>query len=202
MLTVWLQVGATIFLGLSGLWLAHSFRRRLRGALVDRAAAAYAKLWRLTEVTTPGTPDLLIGPTRRRDLAIAMDHWYFEDGNGMYLPTRTRLLFFAILLNLMEEDDERFSPASAKQRIRTTTGENLEALRSCLARRQTSLLRAQIKIDLGIDHQQAIFRYLRADETELLSECHIRNSRLGTIVTRFLLPGRVETLRCHCGTCP
>ena len=195
----WAEAAATLVLGIIGVWLANNFRRQARAALTDRTADAHAKLWEITGRCPPVAGSSQDAPVRAVRLKEMLDR-YFVAGNGMYLSTKSRTLFFAVLGTLGAEG-VGVQPASARARLGAMPEPDREAVLSCLARRQLSLLRTQLKTDLAIYSERSTFGHLRPEEIELLKECGIVRPYSARLVTRFLSTMRSRPSGCSCGSC-
>jgi hypothetical protein len=191
---------ATIFLGLVGLWIGNNYRRQMRSALTHQASESYARLWELTSVADPISGRPLTGEQMKR-LACDMSEWYFRDGNGMYLPTSTRRLFFALVENLDGQLD-RFTPVVSRERMRGQSGDELEFMRGCVCKRQVSLLRTQLKNDMAVYYSVATFNFLRDDEHALLAASGIRPRFTALPLAIFMGPSRHHLSLCLCRRCP
>ena len=196
----WLKDGATVILAFVGLWLANSYRLRMRASLSSRITDAYARLWTATRVRHPGD---LVEPADRQRLVDAMQAWYFDDGNGIFMPVTTRRLFHEVIKNLKATDVAALTCSSTRQNFAALSPDELSVGLSCVAKRYMSLLRTQIKTDIAIHVPSSTLRYLRADEYEVLSTSGIRLSLLERLSSRFrVLPSRGTVARCLCGHCP
>jgi hypothetical protein len=100
MVEAWFQIAATIFLGLVGLWVGYNYRYQIRLKLAEPQLDAYVRLWKLTSIATPSrtTP---LDRFERQGLSEAMRVWYFDEGNGILVPVRTRSVFLAYQSNLV-----------------------------------------------------------------------------------------------------
>jgi len=95
-----LIVNAAIALSIAGvgLYVAHSYRLQTRIRLLEVRVEAYRKLFGLTEITSPtrlGRPESLTDEEARA-LGKAIYDWYYENGNGLLMPNRTRLMLQAL----------------------------------------------------------------------------------------------------------
>jgi len=81
-----------------GLYAANSYRLQARIRLLEIRVEAYRKLFRLTEATSPtrlGRAESL-SEEEARALGKAIYDWYYENGNGLLMPNRTRLMLQAL----------------------------------------------------------------------------------------------------------
>jgi hypothetical protein len=191
---------ATFFLGTVGLWIGNSYRRHMRATLSVRAVEAYARLWEITAIanhkrTVPLTED------DRLALADAMVEWYFNSGDGMFMPTPTRKLFFAIVDNL-GLPVAGMHPKTVTVELARQPALIVDARRGCMCAREMSILRTQLKSDLTIYLGATTFVHLRSDERELLKECNVRPTLVSRIASAFSSPSRTKPFPCLCGLCP
>lgn len=88
-----------------GLYAANSFRLQTRIRLLEARVEAYRKLFEITEMTSPTR--LGRGETLSEDdakvLGKAIYDWYYENGSGLLMPNRTRLLLQEIQQTLQGE---------------------------------------------------------------------------------------------------
>lgn len=83
----------TLVIGGVGVYIANSFRLQTRIKLLEVRVEAYRKLFALTEITSPtrlGRGESL-SPEEAKVLGKAIYDWYYENGNGLLMPDRTRL---------------------------------------------------------------------------------------------------------------
>lgn len=88
-----------------GLYLANSFRLQTRIKLLEFRVDAYRKLFALTEITSPtrlGRGESL-SPEEAKSLGKEIYDWYYENGNGLLMPDRTRLKLQALQQRLQGE---------------------------------------------------------------------------------------------------
>lgn len=71
---------------------------------------AYRKLFALTEPTSPTRLDRgdSLSPEEAKALGKAIYDWYYENGNGLLMPNRTRLKLQALQQKLQGEPLRRF----------------------------------------------------------------------------------------------
>ena len=86
MVTEWVGIVVTVVLGVVGLYLANSYRRRAQVDLADARRGAYAELWKITKTAAPtrlrtGGEGVLSTKERER-LFKQLTDWYYKDGNG------------------------------------------------------------------------------------------------------------------------
>jgi hypothetical protein len=195
----WAEAAATLILGIIGLRVANNFRRQARTALTARTAEAHAKLWAIT-AHCPPTVQAPLDTNVCLLMAKEMSDWYFESGNGMYLSTKSRKLFFAVLGTLGAEGYS-LQPECARVRLDAFSETEREVALACLARREISLLRTQLKTDLAIYSERSTFGHLRSEEVALLKECGILWPFLTRMPARVLASSRSAPNACSCGTC-
>jgi hypothetical protein len=146
---------ATLGLAAVGAWLAHNYRRRMRLALAEARRTAYAELWQVTGVGAPtrldtAGPDGCLTRAERQDLYQSMTSWYYKNGNGMLLEVTTREVYLNAKHNLVCTI-RKFKPPDVWDTIRKDLPDlDEEQVRGVLSIRQLSLLRTQLKSDLGI----------------------------------------------------
>jgi hypothetical protein len=83
----WIGVAATNFLGVVGLYLTHSYRRRSKIEPAQSRRASYAAMWAITALAAPsrlepggaGTPT----PRQRESLHDSLTDWYYRNVNEM-----------------------------------------------------------------------------------------------------------------------
>jgi hypothetical protein len=151
-------------IALTGLYLAHSFRRNHRLRIAEQRLESYRALWELMEVARPTRKQPWEGrrPLEREEAARlynAMTHWYFGSGNGMLLTDRTKRLYLRA-----KERLGRYA-ASAGDDWRAGGFDRINEL---------SLLRFQMKRDLdlyGVFYDEE----LDANGIELLTSAGIRD---------------------------
>ncbi|MFI9818228.1 hypothetical protein [Saccharothrix variisporea] len=196
---MWSQAIGTAFLGVVGVWLAHNIRRQMRVKLAERQADAYVRLWTITAAASPSrtTP---LDVAERRELCAGMDRWYFDEGNGVFMPRLTRNLFVAAQSNLICPNDA-VQPGVLAEELAELPAADAERRRGCVSIRHLSLLRTQLKVDLslhlGFDHLSRIYPEDRA----FLRACGISDWRRPWRRRPLRAPGRVRPDSCLCGAC-
>jgi hypothetical protein len=197
------NVFETVLLGMIsviGLWLGNNYRRQLRMQLTEQVLRSYGKLWEISGLS-PSDRSTLPTDEERRQLAAEFESWYYAGGNGMFLPARTRNLFFAVKRNLTATPETIRPPVLAEYLSGLPQAE-AAGVASCSCNRQLSLLRSQLKQDLAFYTGGAHLKVLRPDEEELLQICGITTGRISRAV-RWLLPAsRPDFNPCVCGGCP
>ncbi|WP_426502813.1 hypothetical protein ACPPVO_34935 [Dactylosporangium sp. McL0621] len=108
----------------------------------------------------------------RGELYEAMMRWYFADGDGIFASAATRDLFVAVRTNLTGPVAS-LRPTVLAAELASLPDDRAERRRGCLAIRQASLLRMQLKADLSLHFGFRYYSTLRADERALLRECGI-----------------------------
>lgn len=92
-----------------GLYIANSFRLQARVRLIELRVEAYRKLFALTE---PSSPTRLgrgasLSPEEAKILGKQIYDWYYENGNGLLMPNRTRLVLQELQQKLQGEPLKR-----------------------------------------------------------------------------------------------
>lgn len=200
----WAQVAGVIFLGLVGLWLAHNYRRQIRLKLAERQVDAYVNLWKLTAVATPSqaTP---LNCTQRQELYDSITNWYYDDGNGIFVPVVTRNLFLAYRWNLICPVGQ-IMPSMIAERLAQLPDTDAERCRGCISIRHAILLRNQLKNDLDL-HASFVLYYneLHADDVAFLKSCgwspRWLPRRPPWRTQHFRSGGQVGPIPCVCGMC-
>jgi hypothetical protein len=197
-ITSLIQAAGTVLIGVVGLLLANSYARQVKIRLVDRLVEAYSRLWEATEVASVGSRGL--DRQQRESLYEAMRAWYFKHGDGMFLYPRTRDLYLAVRNNLVC-DIADVLPGPLRDSLAALADDDAERRRGCIATRQISLLRTQMKFDLSIYWDFHNYRRIRSDDRALLRSCDISPGR--TRWSRPVAHRRVESLAhpCVCGLC-
>jgi hypothetical protein len=193
---IWSQAIGTVFLGLVGLWLAHNIRRQMRVKLAERQVDAYVQLWVITAVASPSrtTP---LDDVERRGLYDALDHWYFDEGNGVFMPRLTRNLFVAAQANLVCPVGS-VQPDMLAKELAEVPAEEAERRRGCVSIRQLSLLRTQLKVDLALHFGFNHLSHIHPEDRAFLRTCGISHWRRPWRRQRL---GRERLNSCVCGTC-
>jgi hypothetical protein len=199
----WAQVAGAIFLGLVGLWLAHNYRRQIRLKLAERQVDAYVRLWKLTAVATPSQSTSL-DRTQRQELYDSITHWYYDDGNGIFVPVATRNLFLAYRWNLICPV-EQIMPIMIAERLAQLSDTDAERCRSCISIRHAILLRNQLKNDLDLHASFILYNNeLHVDDIAFLKGCGCppRWPRRPPWRTQhFRSDGQAGLIPCVCGMC-
>ncbi len=172
-----LDVLVTIFLGIVGLYLTHSFRRQVKQKTADGRMNSYSALWEITRVASPVRlkkwhADETRGPVtveERTQLYAALTDWYYEHGNGMYLGDGTRRLYLTAKDNLICPD-EALKPAKLSAIVRQLPADQRAEKRGELSIRQLSLLRARMRADLEV-YGTLFFGELQEDDQDFLRYC-------------------------------
>jgi hypothetical protein len=169
MLSDWADVGATLVLGLAGLYIAHSYQRQIRLTLAEKRFASYARLWALTEMASPirerpgGVGPLTLD--ERQALHDCLTHWHYANGDGILLERESRDIYLTAKHNLVCQDADLLPPSLAKI-------DGIAERRGSLSIRQLSLLRSQMRADLRI-FARWYYRGLNQTDKEFLSYCRI-----------------------------
>lgn len=194
-----LQAGSTIFVGLVGLWLVHSFRRQIRLKLAERQLDAYQRLW---VIVAPANPerDTPLGEEERKLIYDQMVDWYFTSGDGVFSPAPTRDLFVAVRTNLTCPLESVTPPSLARQLDQLKPADADRRL-GCVLIRQLSLLRAQLKEDLSIHYGFHYYSDLRPEDKEFLKACGMSPLRRPWRPRPFRNSSRPRSNACVCGLC-
>lgn len=196
-MTEWTQAVSTVVLGVIGLWIANNYRRQVRASLSLRVSEAFSRLWEISGETR-FIKYWAIDEVARKTVAAEMRDWYFKHGDGMYLTAVSRSMFFDIAETL-EGNPENMHPESVRRQFEKLSQPDREKYLACVCRRQLSLLRTQLKNDLAVYDEGAMFSFLRPDEKELLADCYIRPSRR-ILRKRSTVARRKESV-CTCKIC-
>jgi hypothetical protein len=194
----WIEAAGTIFVGLVGLWLAHNYRRQVRLKLAERQVDSYLALWRLTASATPTRKTPLDG-NECQQLYAEMSRWYY-DGNGMFLSVATRNLFLGLRSNLVCPISS-IKPPSLAAEMMVLPEAKAERRRGCVAIRQASLLRTQLKTDVSMHFGFAYYSDLRPDDRLFLRSCGLSTLRQPWRRQIFHPSGRAAPNPCVCGEC-
>jgi hypothetical protein len=194
--TGWTQAAGTLFLGLVGLWLVHSYRRQARLKLIERQVDAYQKLWILTASATPerSTP---MTEQERTEVYDAMINWYFAEGEGIFTSAATRDLFVGFRTNLVCPVAS-VVPGALAIELAAMVPADAERRRGCVAIRQASLLRAQLKADLSLHFGFNYYSRLLPEDRAFLISCGISPWRRPWRSSRLRRP---QVNACVCGFC-
>jgi hypothetical protein len=196
----WAQAGGAVFLGLVGLWLAHSYRRQVRLKLAERQVDSYLRLWTLTASATPERTTPLDRMERQR-LYEEMMRWYFDCGDGIFVSSVTRDLFVGVRSNLVCPVD-LIRPTVLARQLADMADAEAERRRGCVSIRQASLLRTQLKTDLALHSGFGYYSSLRADDRAFLKSCGLSLWRQPWRRPLWRRAGRAGPNPCVCGTCP
>ncbi|MFF5296541.1 hypothetical protein [Paractinoplanes globisporus] len=196
----WAQAAATLFVGFVGLWLVHSYRRQARLKLIERQLDAYQKLWTLTAPATPERTTPMTGP-ERVEVHDAMVNWYFTDGDGIFASAPTRDIFVAFRTNLVCPV-ESMVPRSLAADLAQLPAADAERRRGCVAIRQASLLRAQLKADLSLHFGLNYYSRLLPEDRAFLTSCGISTRRRPWRSSPVRKPRLAGVNNCVCGLCP
>ncbi|WP_436531660.1 hypothetical protein [Actinoplanes sp. HUAS TT8] len=194
-----LQTASTIFVGLVGLWLVHSFRRQIRLKLAERQLDSYQKLWTIIATATPERDTPLTEDERK----VVYDHmvdWYFGTGDGVFASAPTRDLYVAVRTNLVCPPAAMTPPTLARQ-LASLSAEEAERRRGCVVIRQASLLRAQLKNELSIHYGFHYYSVLRPEDKEFLRSCGMSPLRRPWRPRLFGNANRPRSNTCVCGLC-
>jgi hypothetical protein len=137
-----------------------------------------------------------LGDAERHALHKDLDRWYFDDGNGIFMPRLTRNMFVTVQHNLscpVESIRPEAPTASAAV--------DPERRRGCICIRQLSLLRTQLKIDLSLHFGFSHLSHIHPGDREFLRTCGISPWRRPWRKQLFRASVRMAPSSCVCGTC-
>lgn len=151
----WVDIIATLLLGIVGLYLANSLGRQVRVTrqtkAVEKRFEIYDELWKPMEVAAPmsrHTGGTVLPEHQRKPLYRALTRWFFEGGGGMVLGEPARTIYLRAKENLGAEDLDHLYPDEVRVCVQAAE-DSLEARRR-MAVRQFSLLRTAMRAELGI----------------------------------------------------
>ena len=153
-----LNVIGTLLLAIVGLYLTHNFRRQIKQKTADSRMDAYAALWAITELARPTRlkgwkAETLQGPlTReeREELYTLLTHWYYHEGQGLYLGDTTRRIYLAAKNNLVCDEGD-IEPEFLRDTLQALkTEDERHMTRGKWSIDQLSLLRARMRADLEV----------------------------------------------------
>lgn len=197
----WAQLFSSVFIGFIGVWMAYNYRRQIRLKLAERQVDAYKELWQITSIATPRKSRPLSADEREM-LSDTLMKWYHGDGNGIFMPVKTRDLFLKYQGNLTCSITE-IKPAVLADRLSALTIDKVDLCRGCVSKRHATYLRSQLKHDLLL-HLGFVghYRDLRFEDKEFLRSCGLSLKRRPWR-RRFLQGKRVASyIPCVCGMCP
>jgi hypothetical protein len=153
----WAAVIVSIVVGVAGLYLGNSIRRKGRlereTAVIEARFEVYPKLWAATQSAAPMAevvdPDRALSEEDLTRVYDALDCWFWVKGGGAYLGDPTRTIYFRAKENLKLPDD-RLWPESARAKVMALPPACRAHARSAVHRRQLSLLRTAVRADLGV----------------------------------------------------
>jgi hypothetical protein len=153
----WAAVVVSIVVGVVGLYLGNSIRRKGRQeretATIAKRFEVYPKLWAATKEAAPMAE--VVEPAQDMTahdldaLYAELHRWFWDEGGGTYLGEPSRTMYLRAKENLKRRDEDLW-PDSARERVRRVPRDRRRHVRSALARRQLSLLRTALRADLGI----------------------------------------------------
>jgi hypothetical protein len=149
-MTKWIELAATIVLGVVGLYLVHSIRRQIAVRVAEKRFDAYAALWSALELASPLrqlTGEGPITPDERRKLYKCLTSWYYAKGNGMLLSETARNIYLRAKENLVCAVDD-LKPESLRDEA--LASDDPDAVRGWASMRQFSLLRTQLRGEIEI----------------------------------------------------
>ena len=87
-----LQGAATILLGGIGVYFSYNYRIQTRLKVLELRVEAYRKLFAITEIASPGRRGRGPGISEEEawKLGDEIHKWYYDNGNGILMPNRTR----------------------------------------------------------------------------------------------------------------
>lgn len=189
----WANITVTAILGLGGLYIGQSIRRKTRAeiesAVAERRLSAYFRLWEHTKDAAPMRREDAkpFDADRRSALYDELTDWYFEAGNGLVLGEDTRGIYLTAKKNLicgseaLSESSKRMqqvvdSDAPGYPENHQNTRDKEDDSRASLSTRQLSLLRTSMRADLLV-YSGPWGQKLSKDERAFLKECGVRTWR-------------------------
>lgn len=172
----WLELVATVGLGVVGLYLVHSIRRQIAVRVAEKRFDAYAALWQELEVASPLrrlTDDGPITAVERHTLYEHLTHWYYKKGNGMLLSEAARNIYLRAKENLVCDVGD-LKPESL--RAAALASDDPDTVRGWASMRQFSLLRTQLRGEIEI-YTRPYGEPPAAEDVEFLELCHINLRR-------------------------
>jgi hypothetical protein len=101
----WIGVAATTALGVAGLYLANTYRRRSKIELAQARRVSYAKQWVITALAAASRLKLsgagTSTPRQREPMHDALSGWHYRDGNEMLPARNTGSIFMSAKPNLV-----------------------------------------------------------------------------------------------------
>lgn len=85
-----LQGAATILLGGIGVYFSYNYRIQTRLKVLELRVEAYRRLFAITEIASPGRRGPGLSEEEIWKLGDEMHKWYYDNGNGILMPNRTR----------------------------------------------------------------------------------------------------------------
>ena len=147
------DVMVKVILGLIGLYLAHSYQRKIALNVAEKRLVAYSALWSRMICASPVRQsewmDEPLTSKERKELFKDFTAWYYVNGNGMLLGGSTRSIYLCVKDNLVCPIDY-YKPESTRTRLKMMSHEEQEKERGRLSIRQLSLLRNRMKADLEV----------------------------------------------------
>lgn len=98
-----------LIIGSVGVYIGNSFRLQAQIRLLELRVEAYRQLFALMEIASPtrlGRGESL-SPQDAKALGRAIYNWYYENGNGLLMPDRTRLKLQSLQQKLQGEPQQR-----------------------------------------------------------------------------------------------
>jgi hypothetical protein len=170
----WATIGVTAVLGVSGLYLGQSVRRKTRAEVeahvAERRLQAYGDLWQRTITAAPSNGKALT-EHERSSLYGALTEWYFAQGNGMVLSEDTRAIYLTVKNNLVCPAHD-VQPKALRHSIEAAEPGEADALRGEALVRQLSLMRTSMRADLLV-YSGPWGRKLGQDDRRFLAACGI-----------------------------
>lgn len=148
----WVGLLVTVALGVAGLSVFFRARQETAARVAEGRLEAYTALWKAMSPAQPmagviGMP--YPDASARRTLFDALTVWYFDQGHGLMLSSRTRALYLTAKKNLVC-DVVAFQPESSRAALAALAPTQLDAERGRLSVRQLSLVRTAMRADLAI----------------------------------------------------
>jgi hypothetical protein len=172
------SITVTAGLGIAGLYLGQSLRRKTRAEIesnvAERRLSAYGDLWERTLLAAPMNTSALAAEEREK-LYSSLTNWYFSSGNGMVMSEDTRSIYLTAKRNLTC-DEHKLQPKSLCDEVAGAAAADQAAIRGAASVRQLSLLRTSMRADLLVYSGPWGQKLTRADR-RFLSACGVRQWR-------------------------
>ena len=119
-----LQGAATILLGGIGVYFSYNYRIQTRLKVLELRVEAYRKLFAITEIASPGRRGRGPGLSKEETWKLGgeIHKWYYDNGNGILMPNRTRQHLHWLIGALQGEspvDSTSDAPINELSKLRT-----------------------------------------------------------------------------------